>query len=286
MTITEYLANLNKRFKTGISREHSYRGDLQNLLEALLNNVLVTNEPARYKHGAPDYILTKNNIPVGFIEAKDIGDDDLAGKKKHKEQFDRYKATHDPYIFTDYLDFRFYRDDTFITSIRIADIEGGKIIPRPDKFDEFRDLIRDFATARGQTIRSSAKLSKMMAGKARLLATIIQKALESDAKDGQANEAANNSLREQMEAFKDVLIHDIDAKEFADIYAQTIAYGMFAARLHDPTLDTFSRHEAAELIPKTNPFLRKLFQYIAGYDLDDRITWVVDALADIFELPM
>src|SRR5699024_7433265 len=62
----------------------------------------------------------------------------------------------------------------------------------------------------------------------------------------------------------------------------TIAYGMFAARLHDPSLKTFSRHEAAALIPKTNPFLRKLFQYIAGYDLDDRIVWVVDALADIF----
>jgi predicted helicase len=79
-----------------------------------------------------------------------------------------------------------------------------------------------------------------------------------------------------------VLIHDIGAKEFADIYAQTIAYGMFAARLHDATLDTFDRHEAAALIPKTNPFLRKLFQYIAGYDLDDRIVWVVDGLADIF----
>ena len=57
---------------------------------------------------------------------------------------------------------------------------------------------------------------------------------------------------------------------------------MFAARLHDPTPDTFTRQEAANLIPKSNPFLRKLFQYIAGYDLDDRIKWIVDALADIF----
>ena len=57
---------------------------------------------------------------------------------------------------------------------------------------------------------------------------------------------------------------------------------MFAARLHDPTLPTFSRQEAAELIPKTNPFLRRLFQYVAGYDLDSRIVWIVDALADIF----
>jgi predicted helicase len=57
---------------------------------------------------------------------------------------------------------------------------------------------------------------------------------------------------------------------------------MFAARLHDPTLATFSRQEAAELIPKSNPFLRKLFGYIAGPDIDDRIKWIVDSLVEIF----
>ena len=79
-----------------------------------------------------------------------------------------------------------------------------------------------------------------------------------------------------------MLIHDIDNKAFADIYAQTIAYGMFAARYHDPTLENFSREEAATLIPKSNPFLRKLFQDIAGYDLDTRLVWIVDELISIF----
>jgi len=284
MTIAQYIDELNRRYQTGISREHSYRGDLQTLLESILENVLVTNEPARVACGAPDYILTKDGIPIGFIEAKDIGDSDLAGKKANKEQFDRYKSTHDPFIFTDYLDFHFYTNGEFITQVRIADIIDGKIQPKPEKFDQFRDLIIDFATQGGQTIRSAAKLSKMMAGKARLLSTIIENALNIDEQEGanQVSDAANTTLREQLNAFRNVLMHDIDAKKFADIYAQTIAYGMFAARLHDPTLESFSRQEAAELIPKTNPFLRKLFQYIAGYDLDDRIAWVVDALADIF----
>ncbi len=57
---------------------------------------------------------------------------------------------------------------------------------------------------------------------------------------------------------------------------------MFAARYHDPTLPTFSRQEAATLIPKSNPFLRRLFQDIAGYDLDDRLVWIVDELVQIF----
>jgi len=77
MNISEYI---NRRYKTGISREHSYRGDLQTLLEAMLKNVLVTNEPARIACGAPDFILTHKDIPVGYIEAKDIGEP-LSGKK-------------------------------------------------------------------------------------------------------------------------------------------------------------------------------------------------------------
>ena len=85
-----------------------------------------------------------------------------------------------------------------------------------------------------------------------------------------------------MEAFRSILIHDIDEKGFSDLYSQTIAYGMFAARLHDPTPETFTRQEAAQLIPQTNPFLRKLFQYISGYDIDARIEWIVNALADVF----
>src|SRR5690554_5596774 len=116
-----------------------------------------------------------------------------------------------------------------------------------------------------------------MAGKAKLLADIIKRVLESD-----EDTHSSSSLKAQMDAFQEYLIHDIKPKSFADIFAQTIVYGMFAARLNDSSLDNFSRQEAAELIPRTNPFLRKLFQHIAGPDIDDRIRWIVDDLALIF----
>lgn len=284
MTLQQYIDNLNKQFSTGRAREHSYRSDLQTLLTALLPQILVTNEPSRSEVGAPDYILTKGNIPVGYIEAKDIDDGDLDGKKKNKEQFNRYKSGLPNLIFTDYLDFHFYKDGEKTTTIQIAEVVDGEIVAIPKNFDTFKHLIKDFSQQVSQTIRSSSRLSKMMAGKARILADVIEKALNVDeeSQKNQVNSAANNTLREQLTAFQNVLIADIKPKEFGDIYAQTIAYGMFAARLHDPTLETFSRQEAAELIPKSNPFLRKLFQYIAGYDLDDRIIWIVDGLADIF----
>lgn len=282
MNVSLYIEKLNSRFKTGISTEHTYRGDLQFLLEGLAPDVQVTNEPTRIACGAPDYIITKRNIPIGYIEAKDIGVD--LKSKSLKEQFDRYRTSLNNLIITDYLDFHLYIDGDFKTSVRIGNIEGKKIVLIPEKVQEFQRLLKDFCTYEGQTIKSAKKLAEMMAGKAKLLAIVIENALNADlsAQENQVNEEANNTLREQLKAFKDILIHDITPKDFADIYAQTIAYGMFAARLHDPDLKTFSRMEAAEQIPKSNPFLRKLFQYVAGYDLDSRIKWIVDALADIF----
>lgn len=187
MTISQYVDNLQSRFKLGIATEHTYRGFLQDLLESIATGVTVTNEPARIKCGAPDYIITRNEIPVGYVEAKDIGKD--IGHKDYKEQFDRYRKALPNLIITDYLDFWLYIDGELKTTLKIAEIVNGEIKPVPENFE---------------------------------------------------------------------------------------------ARLHDPTLPTFSRQEAAELIPKTNPFLRKLFQYIAGVDLDSRIVWIVDALADIF----
>ncbi|MEO8886111.1 MAG: type ISP restriction/modification enzyme [Mucilaginibacter sp.] len=275
MTIAQYIDNLQSRYKLGIATEHTYRGYLQNLLESIATGVTVTNEPARIKCGAPDYIITRKEIPVGYVEAKDIGKD--IGSKDYKEQFDRYRKSLPNLIITDYLDFWLYIDGEFKTQIKIAEIVNGEIKPVPENFEAFNAFIRSFCTYVGQTIKSSQKLAVMMADKAKLLSQTIEAALNSDVEN-----AENSTLNDQMHAFKDILIHDIKPREFADIYAQTIAYGMFAARLHDPTLPTFSRQEAAELIPKTNPFLRKLFQYIAGVDLDSRIVWIVDALADIF----
>jgi len=75
MTLPTYLAALDRQYRTSIAREHAYRGDLQQLLTALCPGVLITNEPARIACGAPDYILTKKDIPVGYVEAKDIGVD-------------------------------------------------------------------------------------------------------------------------------------------------------------------------------------------------------------------
>ena len=276
--IQTYINNCNRLFQTGNAREHSYRGDLQQLLNEIINDkdIVVTNEPARIvKVGAPDYSITRKDIPIGYIEAKDINKP--LDSKDYKEQFDRYKNALDNLIITDYLDFWFYKQGELTNKISIGKIENGVIISLSENFELFINSILSFTSFISQTITSPSKLAKLMAGKARLLENVIEKAILSDEESD-----ANNSLRGQLEVFKASLIHDITPSSFADIYAQTIAYGMFAARLHDTTLETFSRQEAVFLIPKSNPFLRGLFNYVSGAECDDRLIWIIDSLAEIF----
>jgi predicted helicase len=276
MTIEQYIEKVSTRLKSGISREHSYRGDLEELIRELVSGVEITNEPANVTDcGNPDYVITKGKIPVGYIEAKDIGKD--LNSKGYKEQFDRYKKALDNLIITDYVWFQFFQHGELVHEVHIGEIENDRVIPLAENYGKFENLIKNFCTHIGQTIKSSKKLAEMMAAKARLLQDILERAVSSDEETQE-----NTSLREQYKTFKNILIHDLTPKGFADIYAQTLAYGMFAARLHDTTLDDFSRQEAAELIPKSNPFLRKLFIYVAGPDIDDRIVRTVDNLANVF----
>ena len=276
--IDSYIVELNQQYATGKAHEHSYRSAMQNLLKALLSkSYTVVNEPTRETCGAPDFIILKGKTPIAYLETKDLQDSDLDGKKEHKEQFDRYRASLDHIIFTDYLDFHLYENGEYVDAVRLADIRGEKIVLLEESTDKFLQLIKHLADAAPQRITSPSRLAKVMAGKARLLANVIEQALENDKEQ-------TSELAIQMNVFREYLIHDLNGKTFADIYAQTIAYGLFSARLNDTTPQDFSRNEANELIPKSNPLLRKIFNDIAGYNVDNRIAWIIDDLVAAFRV--
>ena len=275
-----YIKNLNTQYTSGKATEHSYRPLLKNLLESLLPKLNIINEPKRQACGAPDYILTLADLPIGFIETKDINDKDLKGEKSkngNKEQFDRYKKSLTNLIFTDYLTFHFYRNEELLHSVTIGKVTDKGITPLPENFDTFLTYIQNFGSFQPSGIAKAEDLVTLMAAKAQLLSKIIEKALNEDHTKG-----IQTDLTDQLTAFSNVLIHDISAKDFADMYAQTITYGLFTARYHDPTLPTFSRQEAYQLLPASNPFLKKLFGYIAGMEVDTRISWVIDDLVQMY----
>lgn len=273
--IAEYVAALNNRYKTGYAKEHTYRADLQHLLEGLMPDVRAINEPAHMRCGAPDFMMTKRDVPFGFAEAKDV--DKNLDSADYTEQFTRYRNSLNNLIITNYLEFRFYRDGEEVARVRPARLENGKIVGNPDEYERFLLLVNAFEHYDGATIKSAARLTKIMAGKANLLADVIKRALRE--KD---DSYANKTLREQYQAFQKVLISSLSTDEFSDVYAQTIAYGLFAGRLNANNPADFSREEAGACIPRQNRFLRQLFNYIAGNDIDDRIKWIVDDLARIF----
>jgi predicted helicase len=279
--IGSYIAEIGNHYKTGNATEHTYRPALQRLLENMaaelsVADLSVTNEPKRIACGSPDYIITRNEIPVGYIEAKDVGTD--PDGKTNKEQLDRYKLSLNNLIITDYLNFKLFQNGEPVNSVTIANVENNNVKIDTTQYAAFRDFMYHFLFYRNEGIVSAKQLSKMMAIKARFMAGIIEKILEEE-DDDQENDY---SFLKQLEGFREVLIHDMSKTAFADMYSQTIAYGMFAARLNDRSKNKFTRSKAAELVPHSNMFLQKLFQYIAGNDLDRRISWAVDALADLF----
>jgi hypothetical protein len=170
--------------------------------------------------------------------------------------------------------FRLFVDGELLVSVSLANESGGSIIPDKKQFPAFLELVDRFTKYSGKTIYNSEQLAKMMAEKSKLLAAVIKTALKEKADD--------DTLSGQYEGFKKILIHNLEVSEFAGIYAQTLAYGLFAARLNQKDSRQFSRYLAPHLIPQSNPFLRKFFNYVAGINLDSRITWIVDALAGLF----
>jgi len=272
--ISDFIARVQATHATGNATEHSYRSAFEALFAALDPAISALNEPKRVKCGAPDFIVSKGDIVIGHVEAKDLHVGLRGMKDANRNQQDRYRAALSNLIYTNGLDWDFYRDGDLVASVTIADFATG-IRARPDQYATLENLLRDFIARRPQTITSPRELATRMAGKANLIKDVLGNTLRED-------EEPQTELAAQYHAFRENLIHDITREDFADIYAETIAYGMFAARLHDPTLDTFSRQEALELLPRSNPFLRSLFTYVAGYDLDDRIAWIIDDLARVF----
>ena len=269
--VENYLDGVIQKYKTGQTTEHSFRGELQKFFEDTVKGIQAINEPRRQKCGAPDYIVQKKSIQIGYIEAKDI--DKNLDMFENSEQLERYRASLDNLILTNYIEFRFFINGEKVDTVKIAEIQNGKIKPDKNTFPVLLNHIRNFCDYHGQTVKSPKQLANLIAQKAVMIRDVIIKSLEYD---------SETSLKSQLDAFKQVLLHDLTNHTFADMYAQTIAYGLFVARLNDTTLEDFSRQEARELVSKNNPFLRQLFDYISGANLDDNLVWIVDDLVEIF----
>lgn len=273
-----YLDAIAANIKAGNATEHTHRPALKSLLEAIgaqtgATDILATNEPQRIACGAPDYIITRGLLPLGYVEAKDIGIslDKTAGS----DQLKRYRESLPNLILTDYIEFRWFVDGQcqLIASLPRPD-KNGKVRWNEAAASEVAQLLAQFIQADMPIKATPHELATRMAGMGRLIRDLINETFKA--------EGARGELHAQLKAFRDILMGDtLSEAQFADMYAQTLCYGLFAARCTLPAGSGFTRQSAAHQLPKTNPFLRKLFGQIAGPDLDDRIAWAVDQLAQL-----
>jgi predicted helicase len=272
-----YLDEIKKNLAHGDATEHTHRPALKTLLQSVGQGIVATNEPMRIKCGAPDFILTKGKIPLGHIETKDVGENLAAmekGKPPSGEQFGRYLDGLPNWILTDYLEFRWYVNGESRMTVRLAELDAnGKLKPFPNGEAKLEDLLKAFLTQKSKTIGTAKDLAERMAGMTRIIRDLIIKTFEHEVEKG--------FLHKWLAAFHETLIPDLEEKQFADMFAQTLAYGLFAARVHTPVSKEFSREMAAYNLPKTNPFLRKLFSEIAGVDMPETIDWAVDDLVEL-----
>lgn len=286
-----YLNEINKAYVRGDATENTHRPALKALVESLGKKITATNEPKRIECGAPDYVVSRRirnlDQTIGYIEAKDIGTN-LTKILKTEQIKKRYLPSLHNFILTDYIEFRWFVGGEHRMTVKLADESGGKYKLLMTGEEELSELARQFFDQEPVRIKSAKDLAAKMAGMAKLLRNIIQQTFEREEEKG--------SLHGQYEAFKKVLLHDLKKDQFADIYAQTICYGLFAARCYindvaiwgkdkhaafhgvDGKAKELTRENAAHFLPKTNPFLRNVFSDIAGLRLDDRIAWLVDDL--------
>lgn len=271
-----YIDRLRKLHANPLSREHAYRPALEKLMRNV-GEVEAINDPAQSEHGAPDFIFLNRSNPdivLGYAEAKDIGID--LHKVEGSDQMHRYAGYQNLYL-TDYLEFRFYANGERYETIRIGAVKNGQLHGLPENYSRFAELIESFFNQPPQSIASGKRLAEIMGAKARRVRDDIIAYFSE--KPGDTEE-----LAKIFNLMRTMLVHDLSQVQFADMYAQTLVYGLFVARYNDTSAATFNRTEARDLVPKTNPFLLSFFDHIAGPHFDQRLARAVDELCAVFRV--
>lgn len=194
--IKQYLNEIIQKHKTGQAQEHTYRKTLEDLLVNTANSeIQVINEPKKQKCGKPDYIILRKNIPIGYIEAKDvyINLDDI----EHSEQLIRYRSSLENLLLTNYLEFRFFVNGEKVNTIAIAEVKNNRITAYDSEFNTLTNYIKIFCTHQTQTINSPQQLAHLMAQKAILIRDVIVNTLKS---------YTTGSLANQRKIFKETFM--------------------------------------------------------------------------------
>lgn len=282
-----YVRRLAALHRLSSASEGSHYGLLQELLEGLGKDrdIRVLILPLPDDNGAPDLRVTRGeNGLVGYVEVKQPGTDlERAGKT---EQLKRYKEGYPNLLLTDTWEFRLFRDgkDDPIITVNLGpdwldhhrDLASGTALE--PGISAMRELVDTFFDFEAPGTRSARHLASILARKARLLRKYVEVLLDRE------ELPETRELHELQDAARWFLLRDLSPKRFADLYAQTITYGLFAARFwssSQPDAEPFDRKRAFHAIPSSLGLVRRLFRWVFLDDPPEEIRWIVDDLAEV-----
>jgi hypothetical protein len=293
-----YFKEIHKIYTEGDFREESFYPSFKWLIEDCSPlfqkqptvNVLVA--PKKTEAGIPDFRIGKNSEIIGYIEAKPP--DTNLEEIEDSEQLKRYRDSLPNLILTNFLEFRLYRFGHLVNKVEVGRqfiLQSLKAPPSPEKLDAFFELLENFFSFLTPEIQKSSDLSVELAKKTRFLEHILEEELLKE----------NPEVTRFYNAFQEELIETLTKERFADLYAQTITYGLFAARMQSlpplvkapsfPPLTKggeggfyeFNRETAWKSIPQSLPLLKEIFYSMTGPHFPESITWIVDDITQILE---
>ncbi|MFN8691153.1 MAG: N-6 DNA methylase, partial [Cyclobacteriaceae bacterium] len=288
--LNDYLKRIAETSAQGDAREESYYGQLSSFIDAFADSIgrpkiQITTLPKKTEAGNPDFrIWDGQHHIVGYIEAKKPGENlDVI---ETSEQLKRYRSVFPNLILTDFYEFRLYRNGQLVDKVAIARpfiAKKLKTIPPIENEEKFHALLGKFFAFTLPKVFSAESLASELAKRTRFLRDEVI-AVELDLTPGPSPEerGARSPLHGFYVAFKKYLIADLKKEGFADIYSQTITYGLFAARTR--ANGKFNRKLAFELIPPTIGILRDVFQFISlGKKLPVGMEVIIDDIAEVLQ---
>ena len=243
---------------------HTYLQDfLEETAAFLTHDITIIHEPRKLDIGRPDFVVQDGLLHVGYVEAEAF-ETDLDRLTGHaKTQNDRFIENLDNFVLTNFVEFQLYTEGTLRAK---ASLTGTQ-----ENDEKLETLLDRFLGAHPISLATPEALANYLARRTRELRIQITTTLTDEQSD----------IYGMFKAFQELLLAALTPDDFADMYAQTLAYGLFAARCTLPNATNFSRFTAYAALPRSNPFLRRLFYYIASPELDNNLAWILDDIANL-----
>ncbi len=275
--LTNYFKAITNVASQGDAREESFYSCLETLLQQFAastdrNEVHVTTLPKKTEAGNPDFrVWNGQDRIIGYVEAKKPTEENL-DYVETTDQLKRYRQTFPNLILTNFFEFRLYRDGQLVDRVLAARpfvLHQLRAVPPVEKGDELLNLLEQFCSFSLPRSYTAESLAVELAKRTRFLRDVVADELRE----------GKGVLRGFYQAFQTYLIANLTLENFADLYAQTITYGLFAARTRAG--NEFNRRLAYYNIPRTIGILRDVFQFISLGDLPKQLEWIVDDISEV-----